>query len=118
MPTAPPRHRPPGWRPPDQRKADADRRRGSAAERGYDWSWQKYRLAFLAQHPLCVECLKRGETTAATVVDHIIDHNGDRQLFWDPANHQPLCKPDHDAKTARTAAFHRKSRERVGGSNP
>jgi len=35
------------------------------------------------------------------VVDHIVPHRGDRALFWDTSNWQPLCKPHHDAKTAR-----------------
>ena len=39
--------------------------------------------------------------TASTTVDHIIPHKGDRKLFWDKTNWQALCKPCHDAKTAR-----------------
>jgi hypothetical protein len=31
----------------------ADRARGSAAERGYDYTWQQARAAFLARYPLC-----------------------------------------------------------------
>jgi 5-methylcytosine-specific restriction protein A len=37
----------------------------------------------------------------AAVVDHITPHGGDEALFWDRDNWQPLCKPCHDAKTAR-----------------
>jgi 5-methylcytosine-specific restriction protein A len=37
----------------------------------------------------------------ATVVDHIVPHRGDQRLFWDEANWAALCKPCHDAKTAR-----------------
>jgi 5-methylcytosine-specific restriction protein A len=36
----------------------------------------------------------------ATVVDHIIPHNGDMVRFWDQDNWQPLCKQCHDIKTA------------------
>jgi 5-methylcytosine-specific restriction protein A len=35
------------------------------------------------------------------VVDHIIPHKGDKDLFWDSNNWQPLCKTCHDEKTAR-----------------
>ena len=35
------------------------------------------------------------------VVDHIIPHKGDKVLFWDRSNWQPLCKTCHDTKTAR-----------------
>lgn len=74
--------------------------RGSAAERGYDAKWRKYRVAFLADpdHALCVFCKAKGIVTPATVVDHVVDHKGDQSLFWDPTNHQGLCKPCHDAR--------------------
>ena len=78
-----------------------DYRRGSAASRGYDSRWQKARLAFLKLHPLCVECAKEHKTTAATVVDHIVPHKGDKQLFWDVNNWQPLCDHHHAVKTAK-----------------
>jgi 5-methylcytosine-specific restriction protein A len=76
-------------------------KRESAAARGYDHRWRRYAKRFLKLHPLCAECEKRGETTAAEVVDHLIPHKGNMILFWDPTNHQPLCKRDHDVKTAR-----------------
>ena len=62
--------------------------------------WQKARATFLARSPLCVECDKDGLVRAATIVDHIIPHKGDQNLFWDTSNWQPLCKPHHDRKTA------------------
>ena len=34
-----------------------------------------------------------------TVVDHIVPHRGDQQLFWNQSNWQALCKPCHDHKT-------------------
>ena len=71
----------------------------SASKRGYGSRWQKASKAFLREHPLCAECLKRGRYTQATVVDHIIPHRGDSRLFWDSGNWQSLCKPCHDRKT-------------------
>ncbi len=38
---------------------------------------------------------------AATVVDHIVPHKGDQQLFWDTRNWQSMSKPCHDKKTAK-----------------
>jgi len=75
-----------------------DQQRGTAAERGYNYRWNKYRIPYLKRHPLCVnfeEC-----HNPATVVDHIkpVNQGGD---FWDPENHQPMCKPCHDRKTAK-----------------
>lgn len=78
-----------------------DDTRGTATERGYDTRWRKARVGWLKHHPLCAECERHGETTAATVVDHIIPHRGDRKLFWDRNNWQSLCKACHDKKTGR-----------------
>lgn len=73
----------------------------SAAARGYNSRWNKARKVYLADHPLCAECLRCGKYTAATVVDHIIPHRGNNELFWDESNWQSLCKRCHDKKTGR-----------------
>lgn len=95
MPNRPPKHRPPrlSGPPPDDRP--------SAARRGYGARWQRYREWFLTQHRLCAECWSQGRLTEATVVDHIEPHRGDYEKFWRPENHQSLCLPCHQAKTAR-----------------
>jgi 5-methylcytosine-specific restriction protein A len=67
----------------------------------YDSRWQRYRRAYLAKHPFCVECKKYGIVTEATEVDHVRDHKGDLKLFWDAGNHQALCKSCHSRKTIR-----------------
>ena len=77
----------------------SDRMRGGADARGYNAEWRRARKAFLQKHPLCAECGKEGKLTPATVVDHIIPHRGDKRLFWDEHNWQPLCKSCHDQKT-------------------
>lgn len=84
-----------------QTRRQYDNDRGTATERGYDYRWQRYRTMYLSEHPLCAACLKADKVVEATVVDHIIPHRGDMKLFWDPNNHQPLCKPCHDIKTAK-----------------
>ena len=103
MPSKPPIHRPRHAASPKpvRRQADRlyDRKRGSSTQRGYGARWQRRRLIFLKNNPLCVECLKRGERTPATEVDHIEPHNGDPVLFWDESNWQGLCKTDHSIKT-------------------
>lgn len=75
--------------------------RVSSSRRGYNARWQRYRERYLIEHPLCVECKQRGVLTVASVVDHIEPHQGDHKLFWNPANHQPLCKPCHDRHKQR-----------------
>lgn len=79
-----------------------DSQRGGAAARGYDARWQKYRQAYLAEHPLCALCAKKDPPVvrAATVVDHIKPHRGNYDLFWDTNNHQPACAECHNIKTA------------------
>jgi hypothetical protein len=51
-----------------------------SVEHGYTRRWEKARLAFLAEHPLCVMCEQEGTTTAATDVDHRMPHRGDPVL--------------------------------------
>lgn len=43
----------------------------------------------------------RGRLTPATVVDHVIPHRGDRKLFWDSSNWQPLCVECHNRDKQR-----------------
>lgn len=77
-----------------------DRDRGTAHQRGYDAEWKKHRDQFLLENPLCVDCRKKGYVMPATVVDHIVPHKGDKDLFWDKTNWQPLCETHHNIKTA------------------
>ena len=71
-----------------------DARRGSPAQRGYDYTWQKIRARFLAIFPVCRECGK-----PATDVDHIIALTDGGT--HDVNNLQSLCHAHHSAKTAR-----------------
>jgi len=80
--------------------------RPSAAKRGYDKHWKRLRLAHLSAHPLCVDCLAQGISTAASDVDHIRkfkknDGGIDDALRLDPANLQSLCHSHHSMKTNR-----------------
>ena len=75
----------------------------SAARRGYDRRWRKAAKEFLGEHPLCAYCLREQRAVRATVVDHIVPHEGQQdRLFWDRSNWQALCKPCHDRKTRAT----------------
>ena len=101
MPSKPPVHRPPGAKSAAAVKRALDRQRPSAARRGYGPRWRRARAAYLDRHPLCVPCEAAGRLVPATVVDHVVPHRGDSDLFWNEENWQGLCKPCHDAKTAR-----------------
>lgn len=63
--------------------------RGTAAQRGYGTVWQRIRERVLRDEPMCRRCGR-----VATLV-----HHRDRNAFNnDPMNHEPLCKPCHDAE--------------------
>jgi 5-methylcytosine-specific restriction enzyme A len=101
-----------GDRKAEVRRWDASR--PLAHKRGYDMRWHKYRDWYLSEHPLCVECEKAGRAEAAVIVDHIVPvKSKDDPLFWDPENHQSLCRPCHDGKTGsdRAAGLTRGRRE-------
>jgi 5-methylcytosine-specific restriction protein A len=46
-------------------------------------------------------CAAAGRLEPATVVDHVVPHRGDQELFWDEANWAALCTRCHDRKTVR-----------------
>lgn len=71
----------------------------TAHKRGYGHKWRVARASYLAKHPLCVHCERQGIITVATDLDHIIPHRGDKAVFWDHDNWQPLCKSCHSVKT-------------------
>lgn len=98
-----------------QAQQKQDDRRGSANERGYNYRWQKARLTYLRQHPLCVECERAGKIVPATVVDHVTPHKGDQSLFWDVSNWQSLCAYHHNLKTVQEDGGFGRGR---GASNP
>ena len=77
-----------------ERDQAADRRRGSAQDRGYTSRWARYSKWFLRQpgHQLCALHLDEGCAVVAQCVDHIDPPDGPTDpRFWDPDNHQPAC---------------------------
>lgn len=84
--------RPHGW--------ESDKTRGNRHERGYGSQWEKLRKAVLRRDSrLCQVCLQQGRVTPANEVDHIIPKAKGGQD--DPPNLQSICRPCHQAKTAR-----------------
>ena len=77
--------------------------------------WQRARLRFLRDHPLCVACAAAGLVVAAAAVDHREGHSTGqwRERFWDEAAWQPLCLDCHNSKSARELA----EWNRLGGSH-
>ena len=56
-------------------------------------SWRKLRLVYLADHPLCEQCLRKSGRIEAAVLVHHLDGN---QLHNDPANLMALCNSCHE----------------------
>lgn len=81
--------------------------KSSSSERGYTWAWTKARKSYLAKNPLCVMCTAAKRVTAANVVDHIVPHEGNQELFWDETNWQVLCKMHHDTDKAEQEGRHK-----------
>lgn len=79
-------------------QAAHDEQRGTAAQRGYDGRWQRLRLAFLNEHPVCAHCLASGFVVPATDVHHLVprrDGGSDAD-----SNLQALCHACHSRVTA------------------
>lgn len=78
-----------------------DANRPNSTQRGYNARWQRCTKIHLIQYPLCAECQRHGHNTEAIVVDHIIPHKGNPELFWNPDNWQSMCKACHDRKSGK-----------------
>jgi 5-methylcytosine-specific restriction endonuclease McrA len=78
-----------------KRRAEIDRRRPNATQRGYNSKWARESKTFLAL-PGNQSCAC-GCGRIANVVDHIVPHRGDMRLFWDRTNWQPLNSHCHNS---------------------
>lgn len=67
----------------------------------YGRTWRQIRYQRLVKFPLCALCARLGVVTAATVVDHIVPHRGNKELFFDSENLQSLCQHCHDSHKQR-----------------
>jgi 5-methylcytosine-specific restriction protein A len=84
----------------EEHKKKVTKEQNHKSSKLYTYQWRKASKQFIKEHPLCVHCQKEERLTPATEVDHIIPHGGNRILFWDRKNWQPLCKSCHSKKTA------------------
>ena len=85
-----------------QHRQEADRARGTAAQRGYSSKGHAvFRAGVLARDPVCTLCTLQ----ISTVADHwplsrkqLLEHGMNAN---DPRHGRGLCKPCHDRETAR-----------------
>ena len=69
--------------------------------RWYDSAaWRKRARHQLRLQPICAMCEAEGRITAASVVDHVQPHRGDKNAFR-LGQLQSLCKPHHDSAKKR-----------------
>lgn len=75
-----------------------DARRGSSRQRGYDWTWEKFRRWFLQQpgNQYCYRCKQQGRMVLAKVVHHIAPIKERPDLRLVPSNCQALCFQCHE----------------------
>ncbi|RKN49882.1 hypothetical protein D7231_35970 [Streptomyces klenkii] len=83
-------------------------RQRAAEDRRAEWRWvyddarwRMLRDQVLSEEPLCAA----GCGSPPRVVDHVRPHRGREELAFDRGNLQAMCKPCHDAKTARETGF-------------
>jgi 5-methylcytosine-specific restriction protein A len=71
----------------------------------YGWydtaRWKLVREKVLFAFPFCAMCAKLGGNSLSTIVDHIVPHKGNVELFWDLENLQGLCAHCHSVKTSK-----------------
>lgn len=94
---------------PEHRKAynrRANEERGSASTRGYDARWSRFRVMYLAEHPLCACGCGRG----AEEIHHIVPVKGpDDPLFYQESNLVGLTKECHSRETMKALNEQRKA---------
>lgn len=85
----------------------------NSAQRGYNWEWRRFRKAWLAEQfasgkVTCAMCGKLLDGKSKNVhVDHIQDHKGNYETFWDESNLQILHASCHSKKTVKQNGFGR-----------
>ncbi len=94
-------------------KLKADRNRPNARARGYTHEWDEAAKAFLAL-PGNERCAC-GCGRSADMVDHKVAHKGNRRLFWDRSNWQPM---HHGCNTRKAIRQEGGFGNRIGGGRP
>ncbi len=78
----------------------------SRAERGYTTRWDKAAATFRARRPWCLGCEAIGDSVPTELVDHVVPHNGNQDVFWDTALWQPCCRHHHDVVKRKLQAMY------------
>ncbi len=102
--------------PRPQQRSDHDRWRAQQPYRQLYASpaWKRLHDFILARDPICKVC----DRAPSKVADHIRDHKGNNNLFFDRNNLRGVCKPCHDSKTGKEHGFGTASTPAAGGIAP
>ena len=73
-----------------------DKQRGTAAERGYDSRWQRFREIYMRGHPLCAMCEDKGYIVKADLIHHKtpLDQGGEK---YADDNLMSVCSSCHES---------------------
>ena len=82
-----------------------DERRLSRQLRGYDETWRRFRLHYLARHPLCESCRGSGEVRVATEIHHKQPLLDFPELKFIESNLMALCKSCHARLNGKVRAI-------------
>jgi 5-methylcytosine-specific restriction protein A len=74
---------------------DYDKKRGNFRDRGYSSAWDKTRLLYLKEHPICEACEERGRFIPAKIVHHLKAVQDGGELL-DFNNLRSLCNDCHE----------------------
>jgi 5-methylcytosine-specific restriction protein A len=100
MPVRPPTFRPRGQRSRQEVNREADRRRGSARQRGYGRPWDKASKGHLSRNPFCRYCalgvFGEARTSAASLTDHLYPQRTYPGVFWRTEWWVESCSDCHD----------------------
>lgn len=70
--------------------------------------WKTYRFRYLHHNPTCYTC-----GAPSKVLEHVIPHKGNTDLFWNITNIIPLCTKCHNYVTAKFDKLNRPVEEKM-----
>ncbi len=89
--------------------------RGRSSDFYRSLAWRRFRRRYLAEHPLCVDCLDEGVETLATQLDHLQPVVDRPDLALDPSNVAARCATHHSRRTVREHGGFGRRRRGEGG---
>lgn len=83
-----------------KRQYEKERNQTPGRQMAMSYKWKQESKIFLQRHPYCEYCAEKGRQTLADVVDHVLAHKGNPNLFWDQSNWKASCRSCNSSKCA------------------